>query len=133
MKASFLLWLMAVSTGLALLFYILMPLLPDKVNYNGYIYVILFFAFATLVFHLGLSRSAVAGSKHFVRYYMMATGLKLLLYIVIIMLYAMINKPGVTAFAFTFLISYFAFTTFETVYSYKEFGLTKKGDLNEPM
>lgn len=130
MKASFILWLLAVSSGLALLFYLLMPMLPEKVSYSGYIYVILFFAFATFVFHLGLSKSAIAGSKHFVRYYMMATGLKLLIYIAIIMFYAMINKPGVTGFAFTFLISYFTFTTFETVYSYKEFGFTKKSDLN---
>jgi hypothetical protein len=125
MKLSFLLKLLILAGCTIAGFHFVMPLLPSILRHSGYIYIVLFFTVATALIHSGLEKSAKTGSKYFVRFYMMSTGIKLLLYIMIIVFYALIDKSSVRAFAFCFLITYFIFTAFETMHSYRQFGNMK--------
>ncbi|HQV00968.1 MAG: hypothetical protein JNK61_00255 [Bacteroidia bacterium] len=60
--------------------------------------------------------------KAFVRYYMVASFLKLLLLVAIIVGYALFNKENARGFAINFLLSYFVFMAFEVYYLRKHFG-----------
>ncbi len=107
-------------------YYFLLPNLPVKLQYHHFLYILLFFMTSTTAFHFGLSKSVESGPKHFIRYYMAATGLKLLLYVAIIVMYAVINKAGMMAFAFCFLLFYVLFTILEVSVAYKQFGSNSK-------
>ena len=122
MNISFIIRLFVLSVFGGIGYYFLLPYLPVKLQYHHFLFIILFFIAATTAFHLGLTKSLASGSKQFIRYYMAATGLKLLLYIAMIVLYATVNKAGLMAFAFCFLLFYLLFTVLEVATSYKEFG-----------
>lgn len=122
MNISFIIRLLVLSIFGGIGYYFLLTYLPVKLQYHHFIYIILFFIAGTAAFHFGLTKSLASGSKQFIRYYMAATGLKLLLYIAIIVLYATVNKAGLMAFAFCFLLFYLLFTVLEVATSYKEFG-----------
>lgn len=115
---------MAIFAGAG--YFFLMPLLPVKLQYPHYIYILLFFTSSTAAFHYGLAKSATAGGNNFIRYYMGATGFKLLMYVAVIMIYATINKQGALAFALCFLLFYVLFTILEVAVSYKQFGSIQK-------
>ncbi len=100
--------------------------LPVNLVYANYLYILIFFVVLTAIFHYGLSKSALAGTKNFIRFYMTATALKLLGYVGVIMIYALINKPGIMAFALCFLLHYCLFTVFEVGMAYNQFGSLKK-------
>jgi hypothetical protein len=122
MSKSFLVWLLIVAAAFTSGYAILLPHLSFKTAYLHYIYIVIFFIVSTAAFHFGLSKSAASGSKQMIRYYMMATGFKILIYITIIILYAIINKPGIMPFAFCFLLCYCVFTVFEVSFAFHEFG-----------
>jgi hypothetical protein len=81
--------------------------------------VLIFFIITTFAFHYGLVKSCKGDPKLFFRYYMAATGIKLLGYMIIIIGYALINRNQATPFIITFLILYFFYMAFEVVVSYK--------------
>ena len=126
MNVSFIIRLMAMAAFAAAGYFFLMPYLPSKLQYHHYIYILFFFTASTAAFHYGLAKSAEAGGKYFIRYYMGATGLKLLMYVAIIVIYATINKAGVAAFALCFLFFYVMFTILEVAVSFSQFGSKMK-------
>ena len=131
MNISFIIRLLVLSIFGGIGYYFMLTYLPVKLQYHHFIYIILFFIAGTAAFHLGLTKSLASGSKQFIRYYMAATGLKLLLYIAIIVLYATVNKAGLMAFAFCFLLFYLLFTVLEVATSYKEFGRSIQAGTSE--
>lgn len=98
--------------------------LPDRLVYAGFVKIGLFVATVTTVLHLGLMRR-VNDTKAFIRYYMGATALKLLLYLFAVVLFAVANKAEAIPFALGFLYFYLVFTAFEVSESYQAFGTTR--------
>ena len=122
MNLSFIIRLFVIALLGGAGYYFLLPSLPVKLQYHNFLYILFFFTASTAAFHYGLAKSVASGPKNFIRYYMAATGLKLLLYVAIIVIYAVINKPGMMAFAFCFLLFYILFTFLEVSVAYKQFG-----------
>ena len=131
MNRSFIIRLIIIALLGGAGYYFLLHRLPDKLQYHHFIYILFFFTASTAAFHYGLAKSVASGPKNFIRYYMAATGLKLLLYVAIIVIYAVINKPGMMAFAFCFLLFYILFTFLEVSVAYKQFGSNIKSSAQE--
>jgi hypothetical protein len=77
--------------------------------------IIIFFLILTLtVFYLQLKASVNRLSK-FVNVFLMATGFRLLGFLVIIVVYSILNKADAVNFIISFFIIYLIFTVFEVV------------------
>lgn len=126
MNSKFLFGLMITAIIGAVGYWLLFHTVQPKFYYPNYIYIVGWFTISTGLFHYGLTQSATGGGNRFIRFYMGATGLKLLIYILIIVVYALINKDTSTAFALCFLLMYVLFTVFEVMTSYKQFGSSVK-------
>jgi uncharacterized membrane protein YfcA len=78
-------------------------------------WVILFFLVLTLfVFYYQLKESIARVSK-FVNVFLLSTGLKLLIFLVICVVYAFINRKDAVGFLSGFFIVYLIFTVFENI------------------
>ena len=77
-------------------------------------YLILFFVVSTFIIHFLLTCSTKLKPQKFVRYFMMITGGKLFLYIIVLAVVAYkIPKSEVLSFAISFFIFYATFTLIE--------------------
>lgn len=74
---------------------------------------IAFFTFVTALFHFLSIHASKGKPQGFIRFYMGSTGLRLMLYIMIIVAYRFYDKPTLTPFAIGFMAHYFLFTVFE--------------------
>ncbi len=83
----------------------------------------LLFVITTLLMHLFLTTGANEKANAFVRKFMLATTLKLLLYLAIIVFFFLFNKMMAKTFIIWFLLHYTCFTVFETLMLYSS---TKK-------
>jgi hypothetical protein len=83
----------------------------------------LLFVITTLLMHLFLTNGANEKANAFVRKFMLATTLKLLLYLAIIVFFFLFNKMMAKIFIIWFLLHYTCFTVFETLMLYSS---TKK-------
>ncbi|CAN5536177.1 hypothetical protein BH11BAC2_BH11BAC2_02930 [soil metagenome] len=119
---KFLLQLAGISLISGAIYYGLGQVIDPKFWYAHFYYLLILFFIITFLFHLGLTRSLKKGSKDFIRYYMGATGAKLFLFLMIITIYAFINKAGTIAFALGFFFFYLFFTAFEVSIAYTKFG-----------
>ncbi len=81
------------------------------------------FVITTLLMHLFLTTGANEKANAFVRKFMLATTLKLLLYLAIIVFFFLFNKMMAKTFIIWFLLHYTCFTVFETLMLYSS---TKK-------
>jgi hypothetical protein len=126
MNGRFMIYLAGVALATGAGYWFLSTKFPPHLSYHSYIYILIFFTVLTAIFHSGLAHTAKSGTKNFIRFYMAATAVKLLLYIAVIAIYAVINKPGAMAFALCFLLHYCAFTVFEVSMAYRQFGEMKR-------
>lgn len=106
------------SAAVYFLFRFLQPSIPERFYFKDYWWLVLFFAAATTVFHTGLIRNFNKSHREVVRYYMMATAVKLFVYIGLFVGYALINRPQSLPFIITFFLLYILFTVFEVVIAY---------------
>ena len=81
----------------------------------------LFFVITTMLIHIVLIRAADQDPKKFVNYYMGITALKLFAYLIIIMVYGLVNRDGAQGFIICFLLNYFLYSGFEVVTLMKHF------------
>ncbi len=81
-----------------------------------FIYVV--FVFSTLLMHLFLTSDKEEYSQAFIRKFMLATSLKLFLYLGIIVLFFLLYKSKAKEFILWFLMHYVCFTAFETLMLY---------------
>lgn len=125
---SFLFKLLILALVVTSAYALLAAIVPARFYFSNYYAVACLFILVTLVFHLGLKKSFEKNSKVFIRYYMGATGLKLLLFLIIILIYAFINKAGAVGFALCFFFYYFTFTAFEVVIANTQFGRDVKDE-----
>lgn len=98
--------------------------IPAQWIYKGFIWVPVLIAAVTALLHRGLLERKNDGKK-FVRYYMGSTGLKLFLYLSIIIVMALVDKTSAVSFAMSFFYFYLCFTIFEVSESYQSFGQNK--------
>jgi hypothetical protein len=108
----FLLLVIAVSTSVSVL-----PL--NNITWSIYA----LFVITTVLMHLFLTAGSQVKPNVFVRKFMLATTLKLLLYLAIIVFYFLFNKANAKTFILWFLLHYTCFTVFETLMLYSN---TKK-------
>ena len=123
---SFLIKLALIAAIAGSLYFALQQILPVQFYFPPFGYLLILFILVTFLFHLGLQYSFDKGSKHFIRYYMGASGMKMFVFLVIIIIFALLNKKQAVAFTLCFFFFYLFFTIFEAVISFKEFGEVRK-------
>lgn len=80
-----------------------------------------FFVIATFLFHYGLLKSSKGDPKKFVRYYMSATGIKLFVYMLFVIIYALIKRTEAVPFLISFCALYFLYLIFEVITAQRTF------------
>ncbi len=86
---------------------------PEYTSPHAYFIALFFFLFSFIT-HLSLVKSLSSSNKNeFTFRYMTASGIKLFLSLIIIVIYAMTRKQGLLPFAILFIFNYFLFTGFE--------------------
>ena len=118
----FVTWLTVIAVAAAIIYYLLGYIMPPEWYFRSYLWIDLLFFIVTFSFHLGLRRSHTKGGKHFIRYYIGATGAKLFFFLMLIVLYGVLNKEEAIGYALAFFYFYFVFTVFEVKTAYSEFG-----------
>ena len=114
---SFVKKLLIYTIILAVAGYIICQFLPTEFITPSIIYLYLFFFSVALIVHYLLLKIAQKRINRFVNYFMLLTFGKLLFYLTIILIYALIYRSDAKVFIITFLILYFCFTSFEVVLS----------------
>ena len=74
-----------------------------------------YFSVLTVAFHYGTVKTTQSRPQVFIRYFMAATSIKLLLHLGVIVIYSVLNRPLAITFIITFMIMYFLFTIFEVI------------------
>jgi hypothetical protein len=94
-----------------LLFY----LIPVKYISPAIPVIIVFFAILTTsVFYYQIKASLKRTSK-FVNFFLLATALKLLLFLTLVVIYSLLNKADAANFILSFFITYVTFSVFEVI------------------
>jgi hypothetical protein len=99
---------------LALLF-IWQRFLSDRFQNGLMIHLWLFFILTTALIHYVLLKIDAKNPKLFVGYFMGITAIKLFGYLIIITVYAFLNKEAVLGFTLWFLVLYLLYSGFEVV------------------
>ena len=72
-----------------------------------------YFCILTLLFHFGIVKTTQSRPQVFIRYFMAATSIKLLLHLGVIVVYSITHREHATRFIIEFMIMYLLFTVFE--------------------
>ena len=118
---AFVFKLSAYALVIFVFYFFMRSLLPPKFYFEKAPYLILFFFVVTLTFHAGLLNKAKIGYRNMVTYYMMATALKLFLFLGIIIGYGLLKTGKSVAFISNFFVLYVLFTVFEVTVAYHQF------------
>ena len=100
---------------LALICFIISYFLPVKYITPTLPYLFIFFFAVTLFVHYVLMKACEKRMSKFVNFFMLATFLKLMLYIMILVIYVLFNRSDAIPFILTFFIIYLFFTVFEII------------------
>lgn len=76
-------------------------------------YILLFLYLSTLIIFLSLEKSMKERTSQFANAIMLVNFGKLLLYVLVIFVYAYLNRSNAVSFILTFFVYYFVFTVFE--------------------
>lgn len=79
-------------------------------------YLLVFFLIISLAVYYFLEKAIAKRFSLFTNYFMIATMLKILIYLAIIILYAFTNKYDAIPFILAFLLFYIGYTTFEVIW-----------------
>ena len=107
-------------------FYLAEPHLSAKVSYPSFAWIQLVMIAATVIFQNGLARASQKNGQVFVRYFMGATSVKLMVFMMIIVIYALMNREQAFGFILHFFVLYLLYTVFEVYFAYKSFGPKSK-------
>ena len=100
--------------------------IPEKFRFEPFIGIQVFFILATAAFHFGLMRAAARSDRAFITYFMSATGLKLFLYLAVMVVFAVMFRDQAVGFIINFFILYLFYTAFEIALVYGKFSSLKK-------
>ena len=109
---NFLKQLLLFSGALAILIFLWNTFLPEKFKAQELWIVLVFLSVITLGVHAFLTNPANT-PQQFVRSFMLITFLKLFVYLIIIGVYAYLNREQAVKFILSFLVLYFVFMIFE--------------------
>ncbi|RLD59093.1 MAG: hypothetical protein DRJ05_06885 [Bacteroidetes bacterium] len=122
---DFLKKLLIFSIILAVSVYLLTYVLPEKFISPTLPFLFVFFFSATGIVHFILLRISVKRPNRFINYFMLLTFGKLLFYLTIILIYALIKRDDAVAFILSFAALYLFFTAFEVTQSLSNATLKK--------
>ncbi len=91
-------------------------------------YLLFFFFSVTLIVHLILLKVSAKKGSGFTNYFMLLTFGKLLFFLTIILIYALLNRSDAVQFIASFFILYVFFTVFEVVLSLSHINSAKHGE-----
>lgn len=112
---QFIIRLTILSLILGLLAFILSRFLPDGMISPALPYLFILFYVITAIVHYILLRITVLNPRKFVSYFMLATFVKLMNYLIVVVVYAFYVKEGILPFILSFFILYIFYTVFEVV------------------
>jgi hypothetical protein len=112
---QFIIRLTILSLILGLLAFILSRFLPDGMISPALPYLFILFYVITAIVHYILLRITALNPRKFVSYFMLATFLKLMNYLIVVVVYAFYVKEGILPFILSFFILYIFYTVFEVV------------------
>ncbi|MCD6069072.1 MAG: hypothetical protein K0S33_3898 [Bacteroidetes bacterium] len=93
---------------------------PQDYRSNGAYYILPFFIAYAWIVHTWLNKALNSENKNaFTMQFMGATGIKLFLSLIVLVIYGILNRPGIVPFAILYLFIYFTFTGFETIALFK--------------
>lgn len=75
----------------------------------------------TILTHYLLTKAGEKNPAHFIRSYMALTGVKLFLYLIVIVIYCLVKPATAMNFSIAFLAIYFLFSSFEVIALLKHF------------
>jgi len=110
---QFILRLTILSLILGLLAYLLHRFLPAGIISPALPYLFILFYVITAIVHYALLRITVLNPAKFVGYFMLATFLKLMNYLIVVVVYAFYVKEGILPFILSFFTLYIVYTVFE--------------------
>ncbi len=111
---------------IALAVYFLTYILPEKFISPTLPALFVFFFTATGIVHYILLRISVKRPNSFINYFMLLTFGKLLFYLTIILIYALIKRDDAVSFILSFAALYLLFTAFEVTQSLSHAKLKKE-------
>jgi len=111
----FILRLTFLSLILGIIVLILDRLLPSGIVSPASPYLLILFYVITAIVHYVLLRITALNPRKFVGYFMLATSLKLMNYLIVVVVYVFYVKEGILSFILTFFILYIIYTAFEVV------------------
>ena len=103
---QFIVRLTILSLALGLLAFILSRFLPVGVVSRAVPYLIILFHVITAIVHYILLRITTLNPRKFVSYFMLATFLKLMNYLIVVVVYVFYVKVGILSFILSFFILY---------------------------
>lgn len=113
--------LVIISAGIVIFNY----LLPGHLlAITPFVLVCLLFYAVTLIVHSVLLKSSKKEANNFVHNFIATTLLKLLAYLLILVIYVLLNRENAGVFIITFLVLYLCYTVFETIAIIKFFKKT---------
>jgi hypothetical protein len=112
---NFVLYLFLLTTLISIAGWIIFKnWLPEK-YFTGFLFVPFVFFIITLSFHYYLIRSSSKEIIKFTPRFIGASGIKMFIYCILIIVYLLIDRHQVVSFLICFLICYFLYTTFEII------------------
>jgi hypothetical protein len=115
----FLIRLLIYSAAVFTLFYFAQAHLPPRFAFPGFWQIQIFMIAVALVSHAGLERAGLKGNQYFVRQFMATTGLKLFLYMIVMVGFAVLNREMAVGFIVHFFMMYLLYSVFEIAFIYK--------------
>lgn len=104
-----------ISLAAGLLAYLLNRFLPAGIITGVLPFLIIMFYLITALVHYILLKITALNPRKFVGYFMLATSLKLMIYLVVIVVYVFSVKEGILSFILSFFALYIIYTVFEVV------------------
>lgn len=99
--------------------YVLEPFISVTFKSGWIYYLIYFFSFATLILHLILFRLLQTSPRKFVAYFMAAVGIKLFVYLAILLILVFSSPERAVGTLAEFFVLYLLFTIYETYFILK--------------
>lgn len=110
---SFILRLTLLSLLIGLVVYLLNLFLPAGIISPATPYLLILFYFISAIVHYILLKITTLNPRKFVGYFMLATVLKLMTYLIVVVVYVFNVKTGILSFILTFFTIYIVYTIFE--------------------
>lgn len=112
---NFLVRLLVVAAVMAVLSLLVFSRLPDTWTTPAWPYLLLFFVASNLILYTLYAKAQAKKLSKFANFFMLATFLKLVVYLAIIVVYLLFYRDDVVPFVLTFFIYYVVFTALEVM------------------